>query len=188
VTIDLPPSTVILLDACSLINLYATGRLSEMLSTVPARFVVSDIVLRESLYVRRGGIGDDADEREPIELQPILDVRLLEVVVSDDDDESMTFIDLTALIDEGEAMSIALAMHRGWFVMTDDRKARRLLLEREIACFSSLELVRHWSIAVRPAPLEVQVILRAIEQRARWVPWRTHPLAEWWKQSIDSDA
>ncbi|MDQ2651499.1 MAG: hypothetical protein M3Z20_00515 [Chloroflexota bacterium] len=159
-----------------------------MLSTVAARFVVSDIVLRESLYVRRGGLGDDTDERETIELQGILDVGLLEVVASDDDDELMTFIDLTTLIEEGEAMSIALAMHRGWFVMTDDRKARRLLLEREIACFSSLELVRHWSIARQPAPSEVQAILRAIEQRARWVPWRAHPLAGWWKQSVESDA
>ena len=60
--------------------------------------------IHEALYVRRGGDGDDASERELIALQPMLDAGVLEVVTSDDDNELLTFIDLATLIDEGEAM------------------------------------------------------------------------------------
>ena len=188
VVLNLPSGSAIVIDACSLINLYATRRLSEILMTVPARLVVSDVVLRESLYVRRGGIGKDAEERELMELKSILDAGVLEVVASDDDDELLTFVDLSTLIDEGEAMSIALAMHRGWSVMTDDRKARRILRERQIAHFSTLELMQHWNSTTRPDPAVLQAALRDIEHRARWVPWRTHSLAEWWKQAIGPGA
>ena len=65
------PDAVILLDACSLINLYATRRIVEILNSVSMQCVVSDIVLRESLYVRRGSTGEEADERDPIELRPL---------------------------------------------------------------------------------------------------------------------
>lgn len=179
--------SVILLDACSLINLYATGHLAEILATIPARCVITDVVVRESLYLRRGATGNKADEREPIDLRPMLDAGLLEVVSSDDDDELLTYIDLTTEVDEGEAMSIALAIHRGWRVMTDDRKARRIASEREIGCVSSLEALRHWGEGSAKSTPVLRGALRAIEQQARWAPGRAHPLAEWWKQIIEGE-
>ena len=159
------PGAVVLLDTCILINLYATGRLTEILTAVPVHFVVCDVVVRESHYVRRGGDGEDAGEREPVDLQTALDGRQLEIVASDDEDELLTYIDLTLTIDDGEAMSAALAIHRGWLVATDDRKALRLLNEQGVTTVSTLEIVRYWSQITQPERSVIQAVLRNIEQR-----------------------
>ncbi|MFT4039000.1 MAG: hypothetical protein QM692_12520 [Thermomicrobiales bacterium] len=180
--------SVVLLDACSLINLYATGYLPEILAMVPARCVVTDVVMGEALFLRRHDKEGVADERVPIRLQPLLDTGLLSVVSSEDDDELLTYIDLTAEVDPGEAMTIALAVHRGWHVMTDDRKARRVVNERGIACVSSLELVRHWSAGSAISDAVLRGALQAIQQQARWKPGRVHPLADWWEQVLIEDA
>jgi predicted nucleic acid-binding protein len=44
--------------------------------------------------------------------------------------EATTFVDLSREMDDGEALTCALAMHRQCDVATDDRKARRILSAR----------------------------------------------------------
>ena len=63
------PETIVL-DACLIINLYATRRFEEILSELPYRFAVSDkVFVDEMLYVRRGGSGEDALEHDPIDFE-----------------------------------------------------------------------------------------------------------------------
>lgn len=58
-----PAVPQILLDACCLLNLYATRRLDEILVAVQGRFAAAERVAAEALYIRRGGDGEDADGR-----------------------------------------------------------------------------------------------------------------------------
>ena len=58
---------------------------------------------------------------------------------------SSRYIDLTQELDDGEAMTAAVAIHRRLPVVTDDRKALRVLERHALASHSTLDLVRNWS-------------------------------------------
>lgn len=137
-----PPLT--LLDACAVVNLYATRHLAEILGAVGGTVAITDIVEREAQYVLRGGDGDDVRERDPVILAPLIATGAISVVTSDDDEELLTFIDLTQHLGDGEAMTAALAIHRGFVIVTDDRKAERILNTSGVPLRFSLDLIKTW--------------------------------------------
>jgi predicted nucleic acid-binding protein len=169
-----------LLDACAVVNLYATRWMGAILAANGGPFAVADVVMREARFVLHGGAGEDAREREPVDLQSLQDAGLLEVIASDDEEELLTFIDLSAEIDDGEAMTAALAMHRGCIVVTDDRKASRVLVARGVALRTSLDLIRVWSTSPRLTRATVRTALADLRQRGNYDPPRGHPLRDWW--------
>src|SRR5437762_3287101 len=94
----------VLLDACCLLNLYATRRLTAILETLPMRFVVAETASREALFVYRGGQGPDAHLPEPLDLTHPLQADLLTVVTVESDDEGYDYLAFAAELDDGEAM------------------------------------------------------------------------------------
>lgn len=180
----MPDRDFLLLDACSLINLYATRRIAAILASYPEQFGVVDIVRQEAGYVFRGGDGPDATEREPIDLGPLEESSLLATLTAESEDELLTYIDLALEMDDGEAMTGAIAIHRGHTVVTDDRKALRVLTARGVACETTLDLIKGWAEEISASRSELQAVLIDIRQRARYLPHRTHPLRTWWDDLI----
>ena len=105
---------------------------------------------------------------------------MLEILSTDNEDELLTFIDLSLGVGAGEAMTAALAIHRGCIVVTDDRKASRVMLERGVALRTSLELIRVWSVRSRIPGDTLRAALIDLRQRGRYEPPRSHPLRDWW--------
>lgn len=171
---------ILLLDACTVVGLYATRHMDEVVSALGVSVSVSNIVARESQWVYRGGDSDDAREREQIDLGPMIQSRSLSIIATDDEDELQTFIDLTQDLDEGEAMTAALAIHRGAVVATDDRKAERILTERNIPVRCTLDLIKTWTDQERFSPAVICQILIDLRQRATYEPRCTHPFRQWW--------
>src|SRR5438132_712100 len=64
---DIDPAEIAL-DACSLLNLIATRRIGEIAQAVLAIFVAERRAANEVHYIRRGGSGPDALDREAIDL------------------------------------------------------------------------------------------------------------------------
>jgi predicted nucleic acid-binding protein len=171
-----------LLDACAVVNLYATRAMGPILATVDGPVAIVDVVAREAQYVFRGGDGEDSRERDPVAVQSFIDDSLLEVVSTDDEEELLTFIDLSQDIGEGEAMTAALAVHRGCIVVTDDRKATRVMLNRGVTLRTSLELIRVWSVHSRIPDDTLRAALADLRQRGRYEPPRSHALRDWWDE------
>src|SRR5215211_341472 len=169
-------SPLVLLDACSVVNLYACRRTAEIIGAVEAAVAIADLVAGEAQYVLRGGIGDDAREREPVDLRPLVETGMLSVIATDDDAELMTYIDLTRQLGDGEAMTAALAIHRGATVVTDDRKAERVLASRGVPLRSTLDLIKVWSEQQQIAATELRTILIDLRQRGTYEPRWQHPL------------
>jgi hypothetical protein len=180
----MPDRDFLLLDACSLINLYATRRIAAILGSHPGRFGVVDTVRREAGYVFRGGDGPDATEREPIDLGPLEKMGLITTLAADSEDETLTYIDLTLEMDDGEAMTGAIAVHGGFTVVTDDRKALRVLSERGVTCETTLDLIKGWAERTNVPRNELRMALLNVRQRARYVPHRTHHLRAWWDEAM----
>ncbi len=125
------PLDTLLLDASCLLNLYATGRFRDIAVALDYRLGVAACVLKvEALYIWRPDPTGTREEPEPVDVSSLVDEGLMQVLSLASPAEEATFVELAALIDDGEALTGALAVHRECSLATDDRKARRVLAER----------------------------------------------------------
>ncbi len=162
------PLEIILLDASCLLNLYATRRLRDNALALPYRLEVAEYVReREALYVWRRGSNGNEDTRVPVDLAPLVDEGAIQVVRPERPEE-VTFVDFAAVVDDGEAVTMALALHRGYSVANDDPKARRILAERapSVPLFSTLELLKAWAERASVSNDELRQTMLAIQSDA----------------------
>jgi predicted nucleic acid-binding protein len=172
-----------ILDACVLINLLATGRLESIAATLDAPLLICDVVREETLFLRNP---PDAEEpREPIDLAPFITKGVIEELTLRPQEEA-AFVDYATQLEDGEAMTIAIALSRNVPLATDERKARRLYLNSggsEDDLFSTSSILRTWS---ERQSVEVGPLLKLIETRARFWPGKTDPLRDWWQERSPS--
>lgn len=174
------------LDACCLLNLCATPRLEEILRSLPFRTAAADRAAAEVRYLRRGGAGPDAEERDPIDLQPLIGDGLLTILHVESEREAARFVQLAAELDDGEAVTFALAIERGLAVATDDRKALRVF-ERyapHLPRYTTAGLLHHWAAVHQPSPTELRRVLLSVHERARFIPGRHDPFHVWWEAAL----
>lgn len=173
---------LLLLDACCLLNLFATRHIEEILRTLQERFAIAAVVSAEAMWVYRGGAGNDALEREAVDTQPLLAAGLLEVLAPETDAENEDFVAFAAVLDDGEAMTAALAMHRDGTVATDDRKARREIAGRapHVALSSTAELLHMWASTARVHPAVLARALQDVHTRAQFLLRSQDPFRPWW--------
>ena len=177
---------VLLLDASCLLNLCATDRLLEIAAALPWQLAVVDYVMeQEVLYVRTIGAHEEQEGTVPVDLSPLIDEGLLLVMRLETLSEEASFVELAAVLDDGEAVTGAIALNRGHLVAIDDRKARRVLGEKApwMRLVSTPELMRQWSASV-PVQ-EVSHALRAMQHRASYVPGQWDPLHAWWRDMME---
>jgi predicted nucleic acid-binding protein len=169
-----------ILDACVLINLLAGGEIKGVLAAATRESLICSAVERESIYLRTD---DPHAPLELIRLDPLIDSGLLTVCHVEGDDESHLYVDYASKLDDGEAMSMAIALSRGFVLATDERKARRLFLGAAgdaSRLTSTAELVRHWAESEHiPAPRLKESLLH-IEARARYQPPASDANYQWW--------
>lgn len=176
--------TTVLIDACSLINLFATRHLEDIVSGRPEHLAIVEEVRRESQFVFRDGGDQNRRIREPVDWDNFISSGLLTLVDDPSEAEAQTFIDLSVELDDGEAMTGAIAIHRGYGVITDDRKASRLLMSLDVDVMSSLDIVADWIEEERIPVDGAAAILLDIRIGARYLPPRTHSRYEWWVSTM----
>jgi predicted nucleic acid-binding protein len=172
---------VTLLDACAVISLFATRWMGDIIDEIDGSVAVVDAVIAESLYVRRGGHGEDARELETIDLKPFIESGKLAPITVDDEGELHLFIDLVATLrlDDGEAMTAAVAISRNYVMVTDDGKAERRLYGR-VALRSTLDVIKVWADRRALDAKTVASALIDVRERRSYVPPPRHPLKGWW--------
>lgn len=169
-----------ILDACVLINLLASGEIEGILRVAARDSLVCSAVERESIYLRTG---DPNAPLELIELRPLIASGLLKVCRIEGDDEAQLYVDYASKLDDGEAMSLAIALSRELILATDERKARRLFSEAaggQKNLTSTSELVRRWAEAEQIPADRLKAALTRIEERARYQPPATDANYKWW--------
>ena len=181
-----PDTGVLLLDASCLLNLYATGLMGEIAAAIPWRLGVTEYVLEQEVqYVRTFDEPGNQEGTVKVDLSSLIDDGLLWIMRPQNLLEQAAFVDLAALIDDGEAMTGAIALCRGYSVAIDDRKARRVLRERapEVTLVSTLEVMHRWSAS---APIqELQRALQAMRRGASYIPGNRDPLYTWWRDMAE---
>ena len=176
------------MDASCLLNLYATGYLREIAAVVDMRLQVAQYVLEhEAIYTWVRSAESGHDEPVPVDVSPLIAESLIHVIDLEHTAEQAAFVELAALVDDGEAVTGALAFHRGCAVATDDRKARRIFGEHipSVQLVSTLELLKLWADVGHVADTDLRTAMIAMRSGASYIPRSRDPLFEWWSAIIE---
>ena len=183
------PLGTLLLDATCLLNLYATGRFRDIAVALPYQLGVAEYMLEvEALYVWLPDPTGTSEEPEPVDLSSLGDEGLMQAMSLASPDEEGTFVELAALVDDGEAITGALAVHRQCSLATDDRKACRVFAERlpTVPLLSTLQLLKLWAEAALVSEAELRVAMDGMRLGASYVLGnRLHP---WWQNIMEGGA
>ncbi len=179
----------VILNACCLINLYASRYLSSILEALPVPVMVAaDVYEHEVLRVYSEGFGEEGSISEQIEVQPLLDAGLLATAWPSSDAEQTSVIDFAlALKEDGEAFTAALALHRRWAIGVDDPWTASFLRRNvpHIQLLTTPQFVKHWTERTDPSPETVRAVLHNIQRYAKYAIPPHHALYEWWQGYLD---
>lgn len=176
-----------ILDACVLINLYASGFLSEVISSRQTQCFVIEQVLQESLYIHKPGDKAASFTNEAIELDSYFQAGTLEQVKLKTATEQELFVNISLQLDDGEAATMAYAISHKIQMITDDKKAIRILLKEspDFKCLSTLDLIKDWSEKLTVDPKQIKAVLSNILKYANYHPGKDHPLFGWWQRAME---
>jgi hypothetical protein len=149
--------------------------MDAILRSLPARACVSEYVLHQ--------------EVQQYNLEPHTESGQLIVVESLTAKEEELYVDIASELDDGEAITAALAFERGWAIATDDVKANKLLIRNshQLIRLSTSELLEHWSTTTIIPPGVLSKALRNIELHARYAPAGRDPYYEWWRSNSGNE-
>ena len=178
------PQRLLLQDACVLINLVASGRFEDIARQCGFQFAVTSAVCAETHFTRDSTTG----EIVPIDLEAYFAAALLEKLEIETEAERTAYIAYAAQrLDDGEAMSLALAEVRHLALATDDRKARLLVTRENIAVelHSTVSLLQKWEKSCNVSGKEIGQVLARIRDCARFIPRASTPEYAWWVQRLN---
>jgi predicted nucleic acid-binding protein len=170
------------LDACSLLNLYATMRLERIASALGVQFSVLPVVYpneSQFIYARKG-----LSRLEPmaLDLSAPLKAGLVRIERDLSDAENVLYLEFAAAgIDDGEAITAAAAILRGGGLVTDDRKARRVITENapQMEIIGSIGLVRRWVETQNIDLVEAREVLLNLEICGNYTIGKREPELVW---------
>jgi predicted nucleic acid-binding protein len=169
------------IDTCVLINLLASGRVAEIVRVIAPSLMLCSAVAEESLYLRPL----EAEGRpEAVDLQALIEAGVLTSCQLQGGAEEDLYVRYALELDDGEAMSLAIAQSRDFALVTDERKACRLARENapHLCIISTAEIIRAW--AEDKERRDVAAVVRSILGRARFHPPESDPLASWWNEIL----
>jgi len=162
-----------MVDASTLLNLLATGRMEQIARSIADTCLVCDVVEKECLTLRSA----DGSRIEPVTIIPAIEALILHRCAMSEA-EADDYVTFSASIDDGEAMSLAIAHARGYSLVTDDRKAREFAVGVGVEVYGTTAILRPWAEENQNA--DMGEVLGAIERRARFRPPEDDPNFVWW--------
>ena len=122
-------------------------------------------------------------EMMAIDVAPMVGSGLLHVLELSGDLEQTIYVEQAAVVDDGEAMSIAIAGNRGLELAIDDKRAAKHALRTfpKMRLWTTPEILKRWADAAALSKARLKEALMKIETRSRYVPPKSHALASWWQ-------
>lgn len=181
------PQPTIILDACVLLNLIASHEAETILRTVEREYFICKAVADEVIRLRTGSA--DKEPFEDVRVDHLIDSGVLRICSLETPMEESAYVNYAGQVDDGEAMSIAIAESRGYAIATDDRKARRVSLGAlgdPSRLFYTSDLIREWAEANLIDEGHLKQALLDIRLRASFLPSKNDPNHQWWMDHLNS--
>lgn len=175
----------LLLDACVAINLAAAASLDQIADVSRVTFVVVAQVASEAGHLR--DVIEGTTVLTPSDLEQFASGETLQIHELAPAELDL-YLELATIVDDGEAATIALAIHRGMELATDDRRARRLCDERGLPePARTVALLLAYAEAARLNGDETRQMLMRVRDRASFLPARSDPHLKWWNDHLDGN-
>lgn len=168
------------LDTSIALNLLAAEVGVPVIESIGVPCFMASASVGETIYIRSA---DPNRPPEPVSVDSWLTRGCVQIVEPENRLEEEIYVRFAVDLDDGEAMSLAICRARGFALATDDRKARRIasqLPSPGVALISTSEMVNHWANKTGAERDRLRRTLKAIEQRARFIPPHDDPLRDWW--------
>jgi hypothetical protein len=170
----------VLLNDCSvLLNLLASDCLADIAEVTGWQFAVCPAVRDEVKKLR------DAHTLEmlPVDIAPFIASGLLQLLELSGDEEQTLYVEQSIVVDDGDAMSIAIAASRHLELAIDDKQAANHTRRAfpKIRLWSTPDILKKWADDGRVDASILHEAIRLIEIRARYFPPKSHTLAVWWR-------
>lgn len=172
----------VILDASCAINLYASRQMEAILAAIPVQVTIAEYVSSDEVLMVRSDPLDGPQIKESINLQPFVDSNKLQII-SLTSVEEVSAVNFAATLDNGEAFTGAVALHRKWAMALDDRQAISFYKQEapHLQIVGTLDLIKYWADTNLPSKDAIQKTLRNIRVRARYMPKHNHVLYQWWQ-------
>lgn len=159
----------VILNACCLRNLGASGCMHAILDAFPSPVMVAHVVYKQEqpLRIRREVKGERGLSMEQVELQPILDAGSLTIAFLTSDAEEEAMVTLASVFrDDGEATTAALARYRNWAVGVDGPGTTALLRQHlpDLPLLSTSLFFQQWIECSQPPSHIVRAALQNMYQ------------------------
>ncbi|MGL4618763.1 MAG: hypothetical protein ACRCZS_06845 [Chroococcidiopsis sp.] len=171
----------LILDACCVLNFYASGQLLAILKSIPVQVAVTQVVREQELRTLQPLEGEENDGATQFEAA--IAQRLLITVDFESEEEAELFVNYAAILGDGESATGAIAVCRQWAIATDDKKAISFFRKEtpQLQILSTLEIVKHWSEETGVDSQTLREALNSIRVKGKYMPPKNHPLLSWWE-------
>ena len=142
------------------------------------------LVKNESLYLRKE---EDINENESVDIDDLINQGVIQICDCETAEEQELFVNLAASLDDGEAMSLAIALSRNWQLATDDKKARRIFKENNLNndfLISTTDLIKVWAESQNIADDIIKSILLKVARKASFRPPKSDINLQWWNDIL----
>ncbi|MEM7599972.1 MAG: hypothetical protein AAF357_00995 [Verrucomicrobiota bacterium] len=165
-------------DSSVLLNLLAADCLRELAETGEWEFAICAAVHAESKKLR----DPETLEMVAVDTQPLIDDGILQLMDVEGAKEESLYLEQAKIVDDGEAMAIAIAAQRRFELAIDDKRASNHTKRTfpEISLWTTPEILKNWSESESVNETRLAKIVELIRVRARYHPPKSHPLYEWW--------
>jgi hypothetical protein len=175
----------IVLDACCILNFCASGYFKSILHSLPAQVVVTEVVREKELLTLK--CLENIENESATQFEESIIQEILTVVDFESELEEENFVNYAfELGDDGDAATCAIAISREWAIATDDKKEISFFSQEapHLQVLSTLEIIQYWANESKISTIDLRAVLESIRTKGRYVPHRSHPLFNWWKESI----
>lgn len=172
---------LVVIDACAMLNLLATGREVDILGALELALLETDRVSREVFFLWTAPDEDGVRRRETASKESLVERGLLETRSLDTDPLIDAFVACAARIKDTDASCIALAGVLGIPLVTDDAKERRVALDvfPQIEILSTLDLVHDAAALLRWDDAQLIEVALALRWRGNFAPPKRDPRGPW---------
>lgn len=174
---------LLLNDASVLLNLIAGNCLSEICARLDWQLAICPAVRDEAKKLRDPATG----ELHALDINPLIDCGLLQVLDLATEQEQALYVEQSLFMDDGEAMSVAIAASRGLDLAIDDKQATNHTHRTfpRLKLWTTPEILKQWAETASIPQKRLTEVIQLIEGRARYFPPRSHPEAKWWQAAKD---
>lgn len=171
------------IDCCSLLNLYTGwGGLTE-LRDLRGTWYICEAVLNEVEYTREYD-PDGVAVLIQLDTAALIRNNLLLSARPETEQEMEDYVNFASEVDDGEAQALALAKHRGFVLLTDDRKATRIAHRPDVAVrtISTANVLQSWAQLNPRHEGRLDEVIARITVLARFRPRKDSPEDSWWSK------